>query len=547
MDLFVINRHDEDTTTINEKQNLEKLLKRVEKNKELRAIKKNKKKTLIANVKQERQKKRNLKRQLEIEEAKQSDTLNLHLDKQLCGPSDSEEDKEGPNVKKKVKVDPSVIEGYTILGVENFNKKSNVKRVLPNWLANPAVISSNLQNLETKFRQKLFHGCYSPINILILFFLEIFVYLHQQAVGEENSCIGHTTNTRPSIPGKNSFENEQKQLLSKNDAFGYISKVDILVCTAGRLVDHLKSTEGFDLTSLEYLIIDEADRVLDSVQHDWLYHLERHISNEDSSLHSTKILNLHVLKKQKPPQKLLFSATLSQDPEKLQKLSLFQPKLFTSVIDSNKSSDGIVRTDSFIGKYTTPKELSEKYIVCSIDLKPLVLYEFIRLEKLTKTMVFTHSIESTHRLTILLKSLFNENMKIEEVSSILDAKNRNKLIEDFSAGKIDVIVCTDTLARGIDLPGVQAGRTARAGEYGLAVTLLHKSQVNKFQSLLEHADKKNMDEIKIPEEDLEPLSEQYKHALDDLKNTIYKEEHESLAKLKSVKRHSLTKKIMSTD
>lgn len=49
------------------------------------------------------------------------------------------------------------------------------------------------------------------------------------------------------------------------------------MCTAGRLVDHLKETKGFDLTHLKYLIIDEADRVLDNVQNDWLYHLERHM------------------------------------------------------------------------------------------------------------------------------------------------------------------------------------------------------------------------------------------------------------------------------
>lgn len=62
-----------------------------------------------------------------------------------------------------------------------------------------------------------------------------------------------------------------------DQAFGYVSKVDILVCTAGRLVAHLKSSKGFNLQSLEFLIIDEADRVLDSVQDDWLYHLEKHI------------------------------------------------------------------------------------------------------------------------------------------------------------------------------------------------------------------------------------------------------------------------------
>lgn len=60
-------------------------------------------------------------------------------------------------------------------------------------------------------------------------------------------------------------------------AFGTISKIDILVCTAGRLVDHLKLTKGFTLQDLKFLIIDEADRVLDNVQNDWLYHLERHL------------------------------------------------------------------------------------------------------------------------------------------------------------------------------------------------------------------------------------------------------------------------------
>lgn len=56
-----------------------------------------------------------------------------------------------------------------------------------------------------------------------------------------------------------------------------LSRTDIVVCTAGRLVDHLKYTKKLDLTNLEYLIIDEADRVLDSAQNDWLYHLKNHL------------------------------------------------------------------------------------------------------------------------------------------------------------------------------------------------------------------------------------------------------------------------------
>lgn len=96
------------------------------------------------------------------------------------------------------------------------------------------------------------------------------------------------------------------------------------------------------------------------------------------------------------------------------------------------------KSDSFVGKYTTPKELTEKYIVCSMELKPLVLYEFIKTEKLTKTMVFAHSVEIAHRLTLLLKKLFKEDLKIEEVSSHLEAKQRKNLIEQFSKGNIDM-------------------------------------------------------------------------------------------------------------
>lgn len=53
--------------------------------------------------------------------------------------------------------------------------------------------------------------------------------------------------------------------------------MDILVTTPGRLVEHLTKTEGLDLSDLRYLVIDEADRVMEKVQNDWLYHLSKHI------------------------------------------------------------------------------------------------------------------------------------------------------------------------------------------------------------------------------------------------------------------------------
>jgi hypothetical protein len=59
---------------------------------------------------------------------------------------------------------------------------------------------------------------------------------------------------------------------------GYRSLVDIVVTTPGRLVDHLQSTLGFTLKHLRFLVIDEADRVIENVQNDWLYHLYSHIN-----------------------------------------------------------------------------------------------------------------------------------------------------------------------------------------------------------------------------------------------------------------------------
>lgn len=151
------------------------------------------------------------------------------------------------------------------------------------------------------------------------------------------------------------------------------------------------------------------------------------------------MLNLFTLQKKRPPQKLLFSATLSQDPEKLQKLYLFQPKLFTSVVENEDAkNENNRKLDTFIGKYTTPKELSEKFIVTSLDIKPLCLYKLIKLQKLSRSIVFTHSVESAHRLAILLRTLFKDELMVEEVSSHLQGKSRSQLIDKFANSEVDL-------------------------------------------------------------------------------------------------------------
>ncbi|XP_056639095.1 probable ATP-dependent RNA helicase Dbp73D [Diorhabda sublineata] len=616
MELFVINRHDEESNEVlqSEQQKLDKVLKKIQRNKKIRQKQKEKyaeTKQAIQRTLQAREQKRRIKSSIvTVPEINNDEFIDREVET-LIKPEN--EDSIEENVPKKPKLDTT--EGFTVLGVDNLVNRTKVKRVLPSWLSNPTVISVNLQDLQVKISDikqldKSLRKLLKANNIRHFFPVqaEVIPWLlesirHSDIIFPRDICVSAPTGSGKTlayvlpivqalkrytvkkiraliilptqdlatqvfktfksysqntnidvrlISGNNSFSIEQAQLIFDNTAFGYISRVDILVCTAGRLVDHLKVTKGFNLRNLEFLVIDEADRVLENVQNDWLYHLEKHIY-EDSNSNSRKILNLQALEQTRPPQKLLFSATLSQDPEKLQKLSLFQPKLFTSVTETQEDINNTI-VDTFVGKYTTPKELIEKYVVTTAELKPLYLYELIKLEKLTKSLVFAHSAESGHRLAILLRALFNDELKIEEISSQLQGKNRTKLIEKFSAGEIDLLVCTDALARGIDLPHIQcvisysspkylktyihrAGRTARAGEQGLAVTLLNKPQVSKFKSMLNQAKRTAVNELVIPKDNLEPLGEKYKESLEQLKKIVEKEEKMDLEK------KLLTKKI----
>lgn len=73
-------------------------------------------------------------------------------------------------------------------------------------------------------------------------------------------------------------------VICADELLGYRSLVDIVVTTPGRLVEHLKYTPGFSLSHLKFLVVDEADHVMDSVQNDWLSHLQKYIPPEGMSV-----------------------------------------------------------------------------------------------------------------------------------------------------------------------------------------------------------------------------------------------------------------------
>ena len=235
------------------------------------------------------------------------------------------------------------------------------------------------------------------------------------------------TSIKPKLlSGQQSFIQEQTELIRPNLVGGYHSLVDIVIATPGRIVDHIRKTEGFNLNHLRFLIIDEADRIMEDIQNDWLTQVENAVFSNGRPRPGP--LTVAEIKKRKVPlQKLLFSATLSQNPEKLEKMNLFEPKLFTSVVQPKDiiKSDGILASNTaeqpqlengeFIGKYTIPAELEEIVIKISDTLlKPLILYHVITSKKMKKVLIFTNSSDNSHKLTIMMRHF---GLAAEELSS----------------------------------------------------------------------------------------------------------------------------------
>merc|ERR1719470_104355 len=108
---------------------------------------------------------------------------------------------------------------------------------------------------------------------------------------------------------------------------------DILVVTPGRLIHTIRDTPSLDLSHLRYLVIDEADRMMDNITNDWLNILETAVHTRGRPRPGL-LTAANASKQQLPLQKLLFSATLSQDPEQLEQLSLFEPKLYRCLVPS---------------------------------------------------------------------------------------------------------------------------------------------------------------------------------------------------------------------
>lgn len=372
--------------------------------------------------------------------------------------------------------------------------------------------------------------------------------------------------------GDKSFQKEQSLLVdeldyfisktsllineAKEQVYNVSSLADIVISTPGRLVDHIQETPGFTLQHLEYLVIDEADRLLMQSYQDWLHKVlnATHIKKEGSilDLNGQKIfdyvtnrpsystMNTTHIHQNSVLQKLLFSATLTKNPQKISSLKLNNPMFFTSTEQSYS--------------YKIPETVQQFVIVCNEDKKPLCIFHLLSEMEEKQILCFTGSVESTHRLCLFLKHMNTEikreghkdPLEIIEYSSNLTQHERNKIINDFKQGKPGLIVCSDIMSRGLDIHDIGAvinydvpshiktyihriGRTGRAGRQGKSYTLAKPEEMRHFKLALKKAENSNQKQLKIPFETLQQYEERYKESLKQLQIELEREKNTILS------------------
>lgn len=233
---------------------------------------------------------------------------------------------------------------------------------------------------------------------------------------------------------------------------------DIVIATPGRLISHIQM--GYvDLSKVSFFILDEADRMLDMGFFDDIMSIESHLPKER--------------------QTLLFSATMPPKIRQLAKKILYKPKEINIAV--SKPADKINQS---------------AFVVYENQKIPLVLHLF-KTNPPERVIIFSGS---KLKVKQIARTLAAKNVRIGEMHSDLDQKKREDVILDFKAGRINILVATDIMSRGIDIDDIttvinfdvphesedyvhRVGRTARADRNGEAITLISREDIFRFKKI----------------------------------------------------------------
>lgn len=291
----------------------------------------------------------------------------------------------------------------------------------------------------------------------------------------------------------------------KNEIITFWSNVDVLICTPGRLIEHIEKTPDW-LDYVRWLVIDEADKIFSQSYQDWLSVLMKELSVMKFTRREFPDFDYE------GPRKIILSATMTPELDVLEKLKLHRPKLI--VIDEE-------RADQTVGQYSLPPTLEEYAIrVHDVHLRPLYLLDLLRnhIEESTESneaveessdatsdtspddssdtsdsdtsdsdseeekntlkpkskqkqkpkpggkwkppicLIFTSSNEAALRLARLL-AILDEDLApyIDTITSLTRTYIRTKTLKAFTTEKspIRLLIASDLVSRGIDLPNLE--------------------------------------------------------------------------------------------
>ncbi|MBP5458087.1 MAG: DEAD/DEAH box helicase [Paludibacteraceae bacterium] len=249
---------------------------------------------------------------------------------------------------------------------------------------------------------------------------------------------------------------------------------DFVIATPGRLISHI-NLDNVDFSKVSYFILDEADRMLDMGFYD-------------------DILQI-VSKLPKERQTIMFSATMPPKIKKLAETILRDPVSVDIAI--SKPADGIKQ-----GAYVC-------YEAQKLSLARTLLHD----KKEEKIIIFSSSKQTVKDL---YRALRQKGLVAGEMHSDLEQADRDRVMLDFKSGKVNILVATDIVARGIDVDGIdmvinydvprdvedyihRIGRTARANREGAGLTFVSEKDQERFAKI-ERFLEKTIEKLPLPVE-----------------------------------------------
>jgi len=239
---------------------------------------------------------------------------------------------------------------------------------------------------------------------------------------------------------------------------GMLMGSDVVIATPGRLIAHLQNS-GIDLSGVKYLILDEADRMLDMGFSDDIMKIVSYMPRER--------------------QTIMFSATLPPKIRELAKTILHDPAEVNIAI--SKPNEAI----------------DQSAYICYESQKLGIIREMFAQPADSKTIIFSSSKQKVKELARTLKRM---NLDVAAMHSDLEQAQREEVMLDFKNNRVKILVATDIVARGIDIEDIgliinydvphdpedyihRIGRTARAAATGSAVTFVCEEEQSKFRQI----------------------------------------------------------------